>query len=81
MSPTSESDTDGLDKAPEPLLPNYGAGRIRLYNQDMTMMMTYNTRERTTTEMIKLGQQAKLRAIKVFDLAEMCLVEFGAAED
>lgn len=37
------------------MLPNYGAGQIRLYHQDLTMMMSYNTRERTTTEMINIG--------------------------
>ncbi|KAF8961606.1 O-methyltransferase-domain-containing protein [Flammula alnicola] len=81
MSPMSGSDADGLDKAPEPLLPNYGAGQIRLYHQDMTMMMMYNTRERTTIEMTKIAQEAKLRLLTIFDLAEMCLLEFGIADD
>ncbi|KDR68931.1 hypothetical protein GALMADRAFT_77975 [Galerina marginata CBS 339.88] len=77
----TEEDADGLDKAPKPLLSNYGAGGIRLYHQDMTMMMIYNTRERTTSEMIEIGKKAKLRFLKVYDLAETCLVEFCVAED
>jgi len=47
----------------------------------MTMMMMYNTRERTTIEMIKIATTAKLRLRQVFDLGEMCLLEFGVAED
>ncbi|PPQ73075.1 hypothetical protein CVT26_014641 [Gymnopilus dilepis] len=49
------SDSDGLDKAPEPLLPNYGAGSIRLYHQDLQMMMAYNARERTTAEVVQIA--------------------------
>ncbi|KDR72502.1 hypothetical protein GALMADRAFT_142824 [Galerina marginata CBS 339.88] len=81
MSPMTGSDADGLDTAPKPLLPNYGAGQIRVYHQDLTMMMMYNTRERTTTEIINLGKRARLCVFKIFDLAEMCLVEFGVAEE
>lgn len=85
-------------QAPDPMLPNYGAGQIRLYHLDLTMMMCFNTRERTITEMLNLGfvmllktlssrlianfpffsEKAGLHALRVFDLAEMCLVEFSA---
>ena len=42
-------------QAPEPLLPNYGAGSIRLYHQDLQMMMAYNARERTTAEVVQIA--------------------------
>ena len=41
--------------APEPLLPNYGVGRIRRYNLDITMMCVMNSRERTLEEFIDIG--------------------------
>lgn len=41
--------------APKPLLPNYGMGRIRLYEQDVNMMSCVNSMERTLEEFIKLG--------------------------
>ncbi|KAF9552959.1 S-adenosyl-L-methionine-dependent methyltransferase [Agrocybe pediades] len=81
MSPPSETDSDGLDLAPEPMLPNYGAGAIRLYHQDLTMMMVYNSKERSTNETIKLGKDAQLRVVKVYDLAEMCLIEFAKEDE
>lgn len=42
------------------MLPNYGAGAARLYHQDLTMVMCYNTRERTTNEAINIGYVAPL---------------------
>lgn len=42
-------------QAPKPMLPNYGAGQVRIYNQDLMMMMQYNTKERTTSETIAIG--------------------------
>lgn len=43
------------DLAPEPLLPNYGNGRIRRYNQDVNMMMSLNAKERTLQDFIDIG--------------------------
>lgn len=37
------------------MLPNFGAGASRLYYQDLSMVMCYNTRERTTNEAISIG--------------------------
>lgn len=47
--------TNQLSKAPEPLLANYGIGRIRLYEQDMNMMALFNSQERTLQEFIDMG--------------------------
>lgn len=44
------------DVAPEPLLPNYGVGNVRPYNQDLHMLNNYNAaKERTLDEFIDLG--------------------------
>jgi hypothetical protein len=42
-------------QAPEPLLANYGMGRIRLYQQDMNMMNLFNSQERTLQEFVDMG--------------------------
>jgi len=33
-----------FDQAPEPLLPNYGIGAIRMYNQDLNMLAQFNSK-------------------------------------
>ncbi|TFK35105.1 S-adenosyl-L-methionine-dependent methyltransferase [Crucibulum laeve] len=71
--------TDGESKfqqAPEPLLPNYGAGRIRQYNLDIDMMNMLNSEERTVDEFIKLGEAAGLHFTKVWDIGELGVIEF-----
>lgn len=52
---TREAPTIGDDSAPEPLLPNYGNGRIRRYYQDVNMMISLNSKERTLQEFIDIG--------------------------
>jgi hypothetical protein len=42
-------------QAPEPLLPNYGFGRVRQYNLDLDMMCMLNSKERTLEEFAQLG--------------------------
>lgn len=42
-------------QTPEPLLPNFGMGRVRLYQQDLNMMNTLNSEERTLEEFIEIG--------------------------
>lgn len=54
-SQASEASSTGEDIAPEPLLPNYGAGRIRRYHQDINMMCVLNSKERTLQEFVDLG--------------------------
>ncbi|TFK38230.1 S-adenosyl-L-methionine-dependent methyltransferase [Crucibulum laeve] len=70
-------DQSNLEQAPEPLLPNYGVGRIRQYNVDVDMMILLNSQERNIDGFIKLGETAGLKIVKVWDLGELGLVEFG----
>jgi hypothetical protein len=63
-------------QAPEPLLPNYGDGRIRQYNLDLHMMVLLNSEERRLPEFIRLGEAAGLEFVKLWDLGEMGLVEY-----
>ena len=63
-------------QAPEPLLPNYGAGRIRQYNLDIHMMSVLNSEERRLPDLIRLGEASGLEFTKLWDLGEMNLVEY-----
>ena len=65
-----------VKQAPEPLLPNYGVGRIRQYNLDIEVMTILNSRERRLPEFIKLGEVAGLEFVKLWDLGETDLVEY-----
>ncbi|KAF5365366.1 hypothetical protein D9757_012126 [Collybiopsis confluens] len=51
---TLGGDSRDLDLAPTPLLPNYGAGRIRSYNMDILMMSLLGSQERTLNEFVAL---------------------------
>ncbi|KAK0437394.1 O-methyltransferase-domain-containing protein [Armillaria borealis] len=62
--------------APEPLLPNYGAGRIRQYNIDLDMMCVFNSQERRLDQFIELGKRSGLKFVRVWDLRETGIVEF-----
>lgn len=42
-------------QAPEPMLPNFGSGKKRAFNMDITMLITCNAKERTLPEMIDVG--------------------------
>ncbi|KAH9949723.1 S-adenosyl-L-methionine-dependent methyltransferase [Amylocystis lapponica] len=72
---TPDSDL-GVEVAPEPLLPNFGAGNRRMYNMDLTMLILYNSRERTLRDFVRLGSVEGLRLEKVWDLAESSVLEF-----
>ncbi|EKM76021.1 hypothetical protein AGABI1DRAFT_79240 [Agaricus bisporus var. burnettii JB137-S8] len=63
-------------QAPEPLLPNYGEGRIRQYTLDINMMTMLNSKERTLQDFIDLGETAGLQFVKIWEAGEMGLVEF-----
>lgn len=63
-------------EAPEPLLPNYGLGNIRAYNQDVNMLSMFNAGERELSQFISLGEEAGLTFIKLWDLLEGGIVEF-----
>ncbi|KAF8191305.1 S-adenosyl-L-methionine-dependent methyltransferase [Pholiota molesta] len=72
-------DPSVANQAPEPLLANYGMGRIRLYQQDMNMMNSFNSQERTLQEFIDLGVKTGFKFEKLWDSGEAGLVEFSAA--
>ena len=63
-------------QAPEPLLPNYGAGRIRQYNIDLDMMTMLNSEERQLDGFIRLGEAAGLKYERLWDFGEMGVVEY-----
>ena len=65
-----------VKQAPEPLLPNYGTGRIRQYNLDLHMMTLFNSEERRLPDFIRLGEAVGLELVKLWDLGEMGLVEY-----
>ena len=65
-----------IKQAPEPLLPNYGAGRIRQYNLDIDMMAMLNSQERRLPDFIGLGEAAGLEFVKLWDFGETGLVEY-----
>ncbi|KAJ7931437.1 S-adenosyl-L-methionine-dependent methyltransferase [Mycena leptocephala] len=44
-----------FETAPEPLLPNFGAGRFMLYAQDINMMCLLNSQERALPQFIDIG--------------------------
>lgn len=66
-------------QAPEPLLPNYGEGRIRQHTLDVHMMTQINGQERSLDGFITLGEATGLRFSKLWDTGEMGLVEFTKA--
>jgi hypothetical protein len=64
------------NRAPEPLLPNYGVGGVEPYNLDISMMVVLNSKERTLREFIKLGEEAGLQFVKFWPLSDRALVEY-----
>ncbi|KAG1794095.1 O-methyltransferase-domain-containing protein [Suillus plorans] len=69
----------GVASAPEPLLANFGVGNMRSYQQDMTMLLVHNAKERTLQDFLVLTTVAGLKLEKVWDLAESCVMEYSAA--
>ncbi|KAF8994600.1 O-methyltransferase-domain-containing protein [Cyathus striatus] len=70
------NDKSQFSQAPEPLLSNYGVGRILQYNLDLDMMTMLNSEERTVSDFVRLGEAAGLKFKKVWDFGEMGMVEF-----
>lgn len=68
-----------LHQAEPPLLPNYGAGRLRQYHTDAAMMVLCNSAERSLEEYVRLAKEADLHFVKVWDLGELSAVEFAPA--
>lgn len=69
----------GITMAPEPMLPNFGVGNIRMYEQDMIMFIMHNARERTLSELLELSDAAGLKLEKIWDLSETPILEYTAA--
>ncbi|EGO00912.1 hypothetical protein SERLA73DRAFT_87273 [Serpula lacrymans var. lacrymans S7.3] len=74
-----EAETLGATIAPEPMLPNFGVGNMRMYQQDMTMLLLHNAKERTLRDSLELADSAGLKLEKVWDLAEAYVLEFVVA--
>ena len=72
-------DGSTFEQAPEPLLPNYGVGRIRQYRLDLVMMLMWNSKERTLEEFIKIGEEAGLSFVKLWNTGDLGLLEFRLA--
>ncbi|KAK0478604.1 S-adenosyl-L-methionine-dependent methyltransferase [Armillaria luteobubalina] len=66
----------GAKPAPEPLLPNYGAGRMTQYNIDVEMMCVCNSQERSLDHFVELGKEAGLQFVCVWDAREASIFEF-----
>ncbi|KAK0476364.1 S-adenosyl-L-methionine-dependent methyltransferase [Armillaria novae-zelandiae] len=66
----------GMKPAPEPLLPNYGAGRMIQYNIDVDMMSVTNSQERSLDHFVALGKETGLRFVRVWDAREASIIEF-----
>jgi len=62
-------------QAPEPLLPNYGIGRLIPYTADLHMLNNANAKERTLAEFENLASQVDLKVANVYDCGEMSLLE------
>ncbi|KAJ3571814.1 hypothetical protein NP233_g3494 [Leucocoprinus birnbaumii] len=73
----SPDDDLTLDQAQPPLLPNYGVGRVRQYYTDAAMMVLCNGGERSLEDYVQLAKVAGLQFVKVWDLGELCAVEFA----
>ncbi|KAJ7642290.1 S-adenosyl-L-methionine-dependent methyltransferase [Mycena rosella] len=73
-----ESGVEGeFEKAPEPLLPNFGVGRVRAYNQDINMMSSVNSQERTLPQFISMGALSGFDFVKVLEgPGDVALMEF-----
>ncbi|KAG2342359.1 S-adenosyl-L-methionine-dependent methyltransferase [Suillus weaverae] len=68
-----------FSKAPEPMLLNFGAGNHTAYQQDMTMWLVFNTKERTLNQLKIIGANAGLVLTRVYDLVGTMVIEFRIA--
>ncbi|KIJ09826.1 hypothetical protein PAXINDRAFT_86916 [Paxillus involutus ATCC 200175] len=74
-----ESATFQVSVAPEPMLPNFGVGSMHMYQQDMTMFVLFNAKERTLQDSLELSTAAGLKLEKIWDLGATCVLEFSGA--
>ncbi|KXN90283.1 Sterigmatocystin 8-O-methyltransferase [Leucoagaricus sp. SymC.cos] len=71
-----KDDHTGFEQASEPLLPNYGMGCLRLYQQDINMMTLGGSKERTLEEFIDMAKKCGFAFVKLWDSGETAVVEF-----
>ncbi|KIK62312.1 hypothetical protein GYMLUDRAFT_995195 [Collybiopsis luxurians FD-317 M1] len=71
------NDDSQTDIAPYPLLPNYGAARIMLYNIDLVMMNILDSKERTFDELVELCKKSGLAFESFYESGETELLEFS----
>ncbi|KXN84698.1 Sterigmatocystin 8-O-methyltransferase [Leucoagaricus sp. SymC.cos] len=71
-----KDDHTEFEQASEPLLPNYGMGCLRLYQQDINMMTLGGSKERTLEEFIDMGKKCGFKFVKLWDSGETAVVEF-----
>ncbi|KAH0581656.1 hypothetical protein H2248_011352 [Termitomyces sp. 'cryptogamus'] len=74
----TDASSSTFTNAPEPMLPNYGIGRIRQYNCDIAMMVIHNGKERTLDNFIDIASKADLQFVKLWCVGEMSMVELRA---
>ncbi|KAG5352358.1 hypothetical protein C0989_002679 [Termitomyces sp. Mn162] len=74
----TDTSSSTFTNAPEPMLPNYGIGRIRQYNCDIAMMVIHNGKERTLDNFIDIASKADLQFVKLWCVGEMSMVELRA---
>ncbi|EIM86299.1 S-adenosyl-L-methionine-dependent methyltransferase [Stereum hirsutum FP-91666 SS1] len=79
VSRPQEEEAVADDRAPEPLLPNYGMGNVFQYNMDLNMMALLNAKERTLAEFVDLGKKTGFRFVKLYVTGKLGLLEFVAA--
>ncbi|KZW01644.1 S-adenosyl-L-methionine-dependent methyltransferase [Exidia glandulosa HHB12029] len=79
MHAAPEAVSESSEKAPFPLLPNFGVGAQRKYNQDLNMMSAFNSRERTLDDFVAIGAKAGLKLVKTWEAADTTIVELEAA--
>ncbi|KAI0342293.1 S-adenosyl-L-methionine-dependent methyltransferase [Trametopsis cervina] len=74
-SNTTIASPTALKPAPAPLLSN--AGRQRLYNLDITMLVLLNSKERFAHEYTQIGEKAGLKLEKIWETGDACVLEFA----
>ncbi|KDQ60374.1 hypothetical protein JAAARDRAFT_67922 [Jaapia argillacea MUCL 33604] len=75
--PVKVTGTRQVIQPAEPLLPNYGAGKVGSYNLDMIMMTNHNGKERMLDEFVDIGNRAGLQFVRIWECGEAGLVEFS----
>ncbi|KAF4615894.1 hypothetical protein D9613_011400 [Agrocybe pediades] len=72
----SDKESGIIKQAPEPLLPNYGAGLIQQYCLDIHILNLLNGQVRTLAQYIKLGEAAGLKFVKLREVGQTGVVEY-----